>query len=80
MPATNVRSATQRSAGPAWKAAETYGCDMSLIESNLLKTPADRLRAHANALDAAIELREAMERHRREAVLQLKAIKEGEGL
>ncbi len=74
MPATYTHSPTQHTTGPAWKAAEAYGCDMSLIESNLLKTPAERLRAHADALDAATELREAMERRRREAVILSKEI------
>ncbi len=46
----------------AWAAAAAYGCDMSLIESNLRKTPQERMRAHARALDAARALREAMER------------------
>jgi hypothetical protein len=46
----------------AWAAAEDYGCDMSLLESNLRKTPAERLRAHGRALAAALALREATER------------------
>jgi hypothetical protein len=50
--------------GPAWRAAEAYGCDMSLIESNLRRTPAERIRDHSRALATATALREAME-HRR---------------
>ena len=42
-------------------AAEAYGCDMSLLESNLRKTPAERIRAHDRALAAARALREATE-------------------
>jgi len=45
----------------AWAAAEVYGCDMSLVESNLRKAPAERIRAHSRALAAALALREAME-------------------
>ena len=43
----------------AWAAAEHYGCDMSLLESNLRKTPAERLWVHGRALAAALALREA---------------------
>jgi hypothetical protein len=46
----------------AWKAAETYGCDMSLIEDNLRKTPQERLRAHNQALNALLSIREAAEK------------------
>jgi hypothetical protein len=48
--------------GPAWKAAEAEGYDMSLIEENLRKTPMERIRAHSRALSMAMELREAMEK------------------
>src|SRR2546426_1140173 len=47
----------------AWLAVEAHGCDMSLLESNLRKAPAERLRADGRALTAARALREAMERH-----------------
>ncbi|EEF59114.1 hypothetical protein [Pedosphaera parvula] len=47
--------------GPAWKAAEAEGYDMSLIEENLRKTPEERIRAHSRALAMATALREAME-------------------
>jgi hypothetical protein len=46
----------------AWAAAEAYGCDMSLLETTLRKTPAERIRIHARALAAARALREAAER------------------
>lgn len=50
----------------AWKAAEEYGCDMSLIEVNLRKTPAQRILAHRRSLQTLTLLREAMEkRHAR---------------
>jgi hypothetical protein len=48
--------------GPAWKAAEAEGYDMSLIEENLRKTPGERIRAHSRALAMADTLREAMEK------------------
>lgn len=44
----------------AWTAAEAYGFDMSLIEANLRRTPAERIRAHARALALAIALRQQM--------------------
>jgi hypothetical protein len=34
----------------AWKAAEAYGFDMSLVESNLRRTPAERILSHCRAL------------------------------
>ena len=46
----------------AWAAAEAYGCDMSLLECSIRKTPAERIQAHSRALAAALALREAMER------------------
>jgi hypothetical protein len=50
----------------AWKAAEKQGCDMSLVESNLCKTPYERIRVHSRALATAVMLRQAMEkRHAR---------------
>ena len=50
----------QPAAGPAWKAAEAYGIDMSLVESNLRKTPLERIQAHCRALRTVRNLREAM--------------------
>jgi hypothetical protein len=46
----------------AWAAAEAYGCDMSLLESSLRRTPAERIKVHARALAVALALREATER------------------
>jgi hypothetical protein len=48
--------------GPLWQEAVEYGFDMSLIEDNLMKTPAERVRAHTYALHEALALREAMRR------------------
>lgn len=50
----------QSETGPAWKAAEEHGVDMSLLEANLRKTPAERIRAHCRALADATALRRAM--------------------
>ena len=50
--------------GAAWRAAEAYGFDMSLIEANLRKTPAERIRLHAIALRTALALRDAMRNRR----------------
>jgi len=46
--------------GPAWRAAEAYGIDMSLVEACLRRTPAERIRVHCRALATALALREAM--------------------
>ena len=43
---------------PAWKAAEAYGFDMSLIEANLRRTPAERIRLHARTLALALALQQ----------------------
>jgi hypothetical protein len=40
---------------------------MSLIESNLRKTPLQRLREHDRALETALALRQAMETRRAES-------------
>ena len=48
----------------AWKAAEAYGFDMSLIEANLRRTPAERIRMHARALALALSLRQQMKTRR----------------
>jgi hypothetical protein len=44
----------------AWQEAERFGCDMSLLEANLKKTPLERIRAHDRALSMAMALRRAM--------------------
>lgn len=51
-------------ADSAWKAAEAYGFDMSLIEANLRRTPAERIRLHARALALALTLRDQMKNRR----------------
>ena len=48
----------------AWKAAEAYGFDMSLIEANLRRTPAERIRLHARTLALALALRQQMKNRR----------------
>jgi hypothetical protein len=57
-----MKSRRRRGHGDAWKAAESYGCDMTLLERNLKLTPAQRIRANSRALNLAISLRKAMER------------------
>lgn len=44
---------------PALKAAEKAGFDLSLLESNLALSPAERWRQHSLALDMALELQQA---------------------
>lgn len=46
----------------AWKRAEAYGIDMSLLESNLRHTVAERLRQHDAALQTLLALREAVKK------------------
>ena len=46
----------------AWETAAAMGIDMSLIELNLGRTPAERFREHNRALRLAWELREAMKK------------------
>jgi hypothetical protein len=46
----------------AWEAAAAMGIDMSLIELNLSRSPAERFREHNRALRFAWELREAMKK------------------
>jgi hypothetical protein len=46
----------------AWEAAAAMGIDMSLIELNLSRTPAERFREHNRAMRLAWELREAMKK------------------
>jgi hypothetical protein len=59
-----MKSSRRQRRTDAWKAAEEYGCDMSLIERNLKLTPAERIRALSQALNLAATLRNAMERRR----------------
>lgn len=58
------RKGPYREHGPAWEAARAFGFDLSLIETNLELTPAERVRKHSRALAMAIALREAGERSR----------------
>lgn len=74
MAATKTQPAPPITAGPAWKAAAAYGCDMELLESNLKKTPAERVSAHNRALNIAFNLREAMDKHHREALVMSNTI------
>ena len=48
--------------GPAWRAAEAYGFDMSLVESALRMTPEQRIRVNVYSVAMALELREAMKK------------------
>jgi len=57
-----MKLSRRKSQTDAWKAAEDYGCDMSLIEDNLRKTPQERLRFHNQALNALLAIREASEK------------------
>ena len=61
MTAKRKRKRASPKAGPAWRAAEAYGCDMSLIEDNLRRTPLERLRQHDRALEMILQLRNAVE-------------------
>ena len=53
----------------AWEAAAAMGIDMSLIELNLSRTPAERFREHERAMRLAWELREAMKKRNASARL-----------
>ncbi len=56
-----------RPKGPAWRAAEEFGCDMSLVEENLKLTPQERIRRHDRALRTITMLKEARRRGRADA-------------
>lgn len=62
MTAKRKRKRASPKAGPAWRAAEAYGCDMSLIEDNLRSTPLERIRILDRVLNTALSLRRAKER------------------
>ena len=62
------RSPPAKSRCPASRAAEEYGCDLSLIENNLKKSVQERIRQHSRALATALALRQA--------TIQLKTIQE----
>ena len=46
--------------GSHWKAAEAYGFDMSVIESNIAMSPKDRVRVHDEFRQIADTLKDAM--------------------
>lgn len=48
----------------AWREAERYGCDMSLVAHNLALTIAERILQHARARETARILRAGLERSR----------------
>lgn len=48
-------------AGPAWRAAEEYGLDMSLVVDSLRRPVSERIRLHQGALDTLLMLRKAYE-------------------
>lgn len=45
--------------GPAWRAAEEYGIDMSLVVDSLRRPVWERILQHQAALDTLLMLREA---------------------
>jgi hypothetical protein len=47
--------------GPAWRAAEEFGIDMSLVEDSLRKPVWRRIQEHRSALSLALKLRAAYE-------------------
>ena len=50
-------------AGPAWRAAQAAGIDMSLIEAALKMTPAQRLEEHQQVLNFLLEVQAAGHAH-----------------
>jgi hypothetical protein len=62
--APNLVPCEPRTGGPAWRAAEAEGFDMSLIVETLRMPVAERLRQHDLALTSALSLRQAfIEQH-----------------
>jgi len=55
----NLEPCEPRADGPAWRAAEAAGHDMSLIIANLRLPVAERMRRHDVALTAALAFQEA---------------------
>ena len=50
--------------GPAWRAAEAYGRDMSQVEAALRKPVWERIQDHRSALNLGLMLRKAyLEQH-----------------
>jgi hypothetical protein len=50
-------------AGPAWRAANEAGLDMSLIEETLKLTPEQRLAQHQQVIDFLLEVQAAGASH-----------------
>ena len=57
--AHKIKPFEPRTGGPAWRAAEAEGHDMSLIVETLRMPVAERMRQHDIALSAALDLRAA---------------------
>ena len=55
-------SPKRRAPPTAWQRAEAYGIDVSLLEANLRRPVAERLRRHDAALRSMLALREAVQR------------------
>jgi len=53
--------------GPAWRAAQAAGMDLSLIELSLSKSPWERWEEHDNALSFALAARAGVQRYYGEA-------------
>jgi hypothetical protein len=51
---------------PAWREVEAMGMDLQMLYENIRKTPAERIRDHAQALDSGTMLREAFEKQNAE--------------
>lgn len=62
---TNQAAPVER--GPAWRAAEAAGIDMSLLERSLAMTPWERMQEHQAALDFAHQLQEAIKKRHAES-------------
>ena len=50
--------------GPAWRAAEAFGLDMSLVEANLELTPAERIQFQSRLMKLDQSLQRGMEASR----------------
>ena len=54
----NGEYAMPANAGPAWRAAQAAGIDMSLIEDALKLTPEQRLAEHQQVINFLLEVQE----------------------
>jgi hypothetical protein len=52
---------TERDPPSAWELAREYGIDVSALETNLSRTPAERIEVHRRALQTATQLARAVE-------------------